>query len=56
MLTQPCFIRKNTPELREKLEDLEIGIHYTQEKYKEDNTGYIFCNRGVFDKRIIRTF
>lgn len=48
MLTHPCFIRKNTPELRRKLEDLEIGIHYTQEKYKEDNTGYIFCNRGTY--------
>lgn len=48
MFTQPCFIRKNAPELRRKLDGLGIEIHYTQEKYKEDNTSSIFCNRGVY--------
>lgn len=33
MFTQPCFIRKNTPELRKKLE--ELGYRYAQNGYAE---------------------
>lgn len=33
MFIQPCFIRKNTPELRKKLE--ELGYRYAQNGYAE---------------------
>ena len=41
MFTQPCFIRKNTPELRKKLE--ELGYFYT---YYHDSNG-IYCYNNI---------
>lgn len=35
MFTQPCFIRKNTPELRKKLE--KLGYIHIQKNWKEEN-------------------
>ena len=41
---QPCFIRKNTPEIRKKLEDLEYEPSYPMVKYSE-----VFQNIAVFN-------
>lgn len=41
--TQPCFIRKNTPELRKKLE--ELGYRYCSTFDKE--TPYLWLGEGV---------
>lgn len=41
--TQPCFIRKNTPELRKKLEELEIYEHPSKA-----NGNCLFVNRGFY--------
>lgn len=41
MFTTPCFIRKNTPELRKKLE--ELGYFYT---YYHDGNG-IYCYNNI---------
>ena len=41
MFTTPCFIRKNTPELRKKLE--ELGYFYT---YYHDGNG-IYCYDNI---------
>lgn len=44
MFTQPCFIRRNTPELREELESLEIYEHPSGKA-----TGAcLFANRGFY--------
>ena len=40
MFTQPCFIRKNTPELRKKLEELGYKPN-GYECFWEDNSRYI---------------
>lgn len=48
--TTPCFIRKNTPELREKLK----GLGYSHGKpayYANDDDNkydFILCNKGKF--------
>ena len=48
--TTPCFIRKNTPELREKLKGL--GYSHGKPKYYADNDDnkydFIMCHNGKF--------
>ena len=46
---QPCFIRKNTPELRKKLE--ELG--YYQHPSYGDNGQYLHLNRGFYHTNVI---
>lgn len=45
MFTQPCFIRKNTPELRKKLEELGYEPN-NYECFWEDNNRYIITTIG----------
>ena len=49
MFTQPCFIRKNTSELRKKLE--ELG--YYQHPFYGDNGQYLYLNRGFYHTNVI---
>mgnify|MGYP006969199203 CR=1 FL=1 len=49
MFTQPCFIRKNTPELRKKLE--ELG-YYRHSSYV-DNGQYLYLNRGFYHTSVV---
>lgn len=47
--TTPCFIRKNTPELRRGLE--ELGYSHGKPKYYADDDNkydFIMCNNGIF--------
>lgn len=48
--TTPCFIRKNTPELRKKLE--ELGYSYGKPEYYIDDDDnkydFIMCHNGRF--------
>lgn len=46
MFTQPCFIRKNTPKLREKLEELGY-IHHGSECERDDLPS-LYCNHGSY--------
>ena len=41
MFTQPCFIRKNTPELRKKLE--EFGYKYNGRDTESWGTSALYC-------------
>lgn len=50
--TTPCFIRKNTPELRKKLEKLGYYKHPSCLVDKTDNQ-FLFCNRGMFAELLI---
>lgn len=48
--TTPCFIRKNTPELRKKLEELGYS-HGKPEYYADDDDNkydFIMCHNGRF--------
>ena len=48
--TTPCFIRKNTPELRKKLEELGCS-HGKPEYYIDDDDNkydFIMCHNGRF--------
>lgn len=48
--TTPCFIRKNTPELRKKLEYLGYS-HGKPEYYADDDDNeydFIMCHNGRF--------
>lgn len=49
MFTTPCFIRKNTSELRKKLE--ELG--YTRHQSYVDNGQYLYLNRGFYHITVI---
>lgn len=49
MFTQPCFIRKNTPDLRKKLE--ELG--YNQHPSYVDNGQYLYLNRGFYHTNVV---
>lgn len=49
MFTTPCFIRKNTPELIEKLE--ELG-YYRHPSYG-DNGQYLYLNRGFYHTNVV---
>lgn len=40
MFTTPCFIRKNTSELRKKLEELDT-IHSSEKKLYEQYSNYV---------------
>lgn len=47
--TTPCFIRKNTQELRRGLE--ELGYSHGKPKYYADDDNkydFIMCNNGIF--------
>ena len=48
MFTQPCFIRKNTPELRKKLEELGYNRHPSY----GDNE-YLYLNRGFYHTNVV---
>lgn len=48
MFTQPCFIRKNTPELRKELEVLG----YNQHPSYSDNE-YLYLNRGFYHTNVV---
>lgn len=39
--TTPCFIRKNTPGLRKKLEELGYYPHPSEKKFYEDYPNYV---------------
>ena len=41
MFTTPCFIRKNTPELRKKLEELGYYPHPSEKKFYEQYSNYV---------------
>ena len=41
---QPCFIRKNTPELRKKLEELGYEPNFSMGKYPEVYKNIAVCN------------
>lgn len=45
---QPCFIRKNTPELRKKLEELGYNRHPSY----GDNE-YLYLNRGFYHTNVV---
>ncbi|MDE6493081.1 MAG: hypothetical protein K2L50_00665 [Bacteroidales bacterium] len=49
--TQPCFIRKNTPELRKKLENLGYKVMLNEETYRDPKLyahyGYVFIIPGI---------
>lgn len=48
--TTPCFIRKNTPELRKKLEELRYS-HGKSKYYADDDDNkydFIMCHNGRF--------
>ena len=49
MFTTPCFIRKNTPELRKKLE--ELG--YNQHPSYYDNGQHLYLNRGFYHTNVV---
>lgn len=46
MFTQSCFIRKNTPELRKKLE--ELGYKYGGSDTKSWNPSSLYCFDGKY--------
>lgn len=46
MFTTPCFIRKNTPELRKKLE--ELGYRDVGKVRYYGESQYIYCEGGIF--------
>lgn len=46
MFTQSCFIRKNTPEIKEKLEKLGYTNHGPENNYK--NLTSLYCNAGHY--------
>ena len=46
MFTQPCFIRKNTPELREKLE--ELGYKYNGRDTASWGASALYCFDGKY--------
>ena len=48
MFTQPCFIRKNTSELRKKLEELGYNRHPSY----GDNE-YLYLNRGFYHTSVV---
>ena len=49
MITQSCFIRKNTPELRQKLEGLGYKPYFVDINAEDDNDGIIVNrNEGFF--------
>ena len=49
--TTPCFIRKNTPELRKKLEEFGYKVMLNDETYREPKLyahyGYVFIIPGI---------
>ena len=47
--TQPCFIKKNTPELRKKLEELGYNLHPSY----GDNGQYLYLNRGFYHTDVV---
>lgn len=47
MFTTPCFIRKNTPELRKKLKELGYTLHPTV-LYAGNYPQFLFCNRNMY--------
>lgn len=47
--TQPCFIRKNTPELIKKLEELGYNRHPSY----GDNGQYLYLNRGFYHTNVV---
>lgn len=49
MFTQSCFIRKNTPELRKKLEELGYNRHPSY----GDNGQYLHLNRGFYHTNVV---
>lgn len=49
MFIQPCFIRKNTPELREKLE----GLGYNRHPSYGDNGQYLYLNRRFYHTNVV---
>ena len=57
---QPCFIRKNTPEIRKKLEDLEYEPSYPMVKHSEVFQNIAICiffgskYYGVRDEEVSR--
>lgn len=48
MFIQPCFIKKNTPELRKKLEELGYNRHPSY----GDNE-YLYLNRGFYHTNVV---
>ena len=49
MFTTQCFIRKNTPELRKKLEELGYNRHPSY----GDNGQYLYLNRGFYHTNVV---
>ena len=49
MFIQPCFIRKNTPELIKKLEELGYNRHPSY----GDNGQYLYLNRGFYHTNVV---
>ena len=49
MFTTPCFIRKNTSELRKKLEELGYNRHPSY----GDNGQYLYLNRGFYHTNVV---
>ena len=47
--TTPAFIRRNTPEIRKKLE--ELGYYLHPECIDDDRGNYLFVNRGYYLNR-----
>lgn len=47
--TQPCNIRKNTPELRKELEELGYNRH----PFYGDNGQYLYLNRGFYHTNVV---
>lgn len=46
--TTPCFIRKNTPELRKKLEELGYSHHSPYNVNDDDKRDFILCFNGRY--------
>ena len=49
MFTQPCYIRKNTPELRKELDVLGYNRHPSY----SDNVQYLYLNRGFYHTNVV---
>lgn len=50
MFTQPCFIRKDTQELRDKLKEIGLQPHPC---IAHKNISYLFVNRGFYSRNEI---
>ena len=49
---QPCFIRKNTPELRKKLEDLGYKPNRLLKQHLDIGTGLVHLTKNTYIEQL----